>query len=76
MQVLEETLLKVVCNVHGLPAPDVVWYSHTSLEQTFVTSHVLEIKSIQISQSGLYYCSAENYMKKVEQSLQVKVLGK
>ncbi len=78
IEILEETSLKVVCNSSGLPNPDVVWRFRTNVGQGMVvrTSHILEAKNIQISQSGTYHCSAENFMGVAKESLQINVYSK
>ena len=78
IKVLEESSLKVLCNItHGFPSPDVFWFGTKIGEgQVIGRDHVLELKHIKVSQSGQYHCRAENYMGKTEQSMNIQVISK
>ena len=67
--------LRVLCNATGLPRPIIEWHKNTSL-LTSSKNGVLEIQSANLSDSGVYSCTAENRVGSAKQSLEIRVYRK
>ena len=65
------------CKASGQPTPTVMWmkaFSHLSKERTSVVDGTLVINSVNVSDGGVYACSAKNLLAQESVVAQVTVL--
>ena len=77
--VIEKQNVTLPCRAAGFPQPVITWYKNGQLKEdekrTFKKSN-LEIKGIKFDDRGIYTCTAENLLGRVELMVNVTVKGK
>ena len=74
---LEGNNVEFKCKASGTPTPDVLWYKMLPDGWTNIgVGHVLLIKKLKISDSGLYECRAWNFMKTEMKTVNLTVYGR
>ena len=71
--------LTLHCKATGFPPPIVTWYKDGQVieeEKRHFKKRKLEIKEIQFEDRGLYTCTAENLLGRVQLLVNVTVKGK
>ena len=69
--------MNLQCKASGQPTPTVTWmkaFSHLSKERTSVVDGTLVINSVNVSDGGVYACSAKNLLAQESVVAQVMVL--
>ena len=79
MTVIEKQNVTLPCKAAGFPQPVITWYKNGHLiedeKRKFKKSN-LEIKGITFEDRGIYTCTAENLLGRVELMVNVTVKGK
>ena len=79
MTVKEKQNVTLPCKATGFPPPVITWYKDGHLKKE-VTKHFkkrnLEIAKILYADHGIYTCTAENLLGRVQLSVNVTVNGK
>ena len=66
------------CKATGFPQPVITWYKNGHLiekERKYFEERSLKLEKIQFQDRGVYTCTAENLMGRVELSVNVSVKG-
>ena len=67
------------CKAAGFPPPIVTWFKDGQViedEKRQLNKRKLEIKEIEFEDRGIYTCTAENLLGRVQLSVNVTVKGK
>jgi len=79
MTVKEKQDITLPCKATGFPPPVITWYKDGKVigeeRKQFKKRH-LEIKNIAFEDHGVYTCTAENLLGRVQLSVNVTVKGK
>ena len=78
MTVKEKQKVTLPCKATGFPPPAITWYKDGDVieeERKQFKKRNLEIKEIQFKDRGIYICTAENLLGRVQLSLNVTVEG-
>ena len=78
MTVKEKQKVTLPCKAAGFPPPVITWYKdgHVMAEDTKqFKKRNLEIKEIKFEERGIYTCTAENLMGRVQFPVNVTVKG-
>ena len=76
--VKEKQKVTLPCKAAGFPPPVITWYKDGDIieeERRQFKKRNLEIKEIQFKDRGIYICTAENLLGRVQLSLNVTVKG-
>ena len=71
--------MTIYCKATGFPPPIIKWYRDGQVieeERIQFKKRKLEIKEIQFEDHGIYTCTAENLLGRVQLSVNVTVKGK
>ena len=71
--------MTLYCKAAGFPPPIITWYKDGQViaeEKRQFKKRKLEIKKIQFEDRGIYTCTAENLLGRVQLSVNVTVEGK
>lgn len=77
--VREKNNVTIHCKATGFPPPIITWYKDGQVieeERRQFNKRKLEIKKIQFEDRGIYTCTAENLLGRVQLSVNVTVKGK
>ena len=78
MTVKEKHNVTLPCKAAGFPPPIITWYKGGKViedERKQFKKRKLEIKEIQFENRGIYTCTAENLLGRVQLSVNVTVKG-
>ena len=78
MIVKEKQNVTLPCKAAGFPPPVITWYKDGHVideDRRHFKKRNLEIKEIQFEERGIYTCTAENLMGRVQLSVNVTVKG-
>ena len=76
--VKEEQNVALPCKATGFPPPVITWYKDGEVieeERRHLQKRDLEITKIQFEERGVYSCTAENILGRVQTSVNVTVKG-
>lgn len=79
MTVKEKQRVVLPCKAGGFPPPVITWYKDGQVieeERKQFKKRNLEIKSILFEDHGMYTCTAENLLGRVQLSVNITVKGK
>ena len=77
--VKEKRNVTLLCKAAGFPPPIITWYKDGQVmaeDKRQFKKRKLEIKEIQFEDRGIYTCTAENLLGRVQLSVNVTVKGK
>ena len=82
-EIIIKRTARFFCQASGIPPPKISWYFYDTLIAGNSSSYsiqkhgrILEIKSVDVSNSGRYVCVATNAAGDQEKSMKLEVLGK
>lgn len=78
MTVKEKQNVTLTCRAAGFPPPVITWYKDGDIigqERRHFRKRNLEMKEIQFEDRGIYTCTAENLLGRVQLSVNITVKG-